>query len=114
MTTGGNLSKEGVMNEVNGQIFKEEVVACTFSAKHGSMNSQSNILILTDNVHINAQDPKGTLTCDTLTYDGKKKFFKAHGHVQIAGTMGTMGPFDDVWATPHLDKVASPDRFDQP
>jgi len=110
----GNQMQAGRMEDVDGQIFKNETVACTFRAKHGIADKSTHILVLTDNVQVVAQNPKATLFCDELTYDGNRKFFKAHGHVRILGTMGTVGTLEEVWATPHLDKVASPDMFDQP
>ncbi len=103
----------GSFKGVSGQIYKTSPV-CDFSSGSGYADDIAKILTLTNNVQIVGLKQKTTLTCDKLVYYGNQKFFKAQGHVRILGTMNMVGTLEEVWATPDLKKIASPDMFNQP
>lgn len=105
---------KGTMTDVHGQIYKDPVVASTFKAKHGTADREAQILTLTDQVEMISNDPDFTVTCDKVIYDAKKKIIKALGHVQVSGTLSTVGTIDELWATPDFKKIASPSLFEQP
>jgi hypothetical protein len=113
---GSKAGTTGSGTNVSGEIFDKGKVNCRYKAKHGeAVNTPTNRkLTLNDQVEVDAVDPPGRLLCDKLIYDGIKKFFIATGHVQVLGTLGTKGTLDEVWATPDLTKIASPELFNQP
>lgn len=110
----------GTMQGVSGKIYQKNAVASTFRAQSGLADKAKQTLMLVDDVHVYSPDPKdpskndGELMCDRLVYDAAKKIVKAQGHVRFVGTVGTIGTLSEVWATPKLDKVATPDLFDTP
>lgn len=106
----------GTMTGVSGEIFSNSQVSCRYKSVHGTAvnNPTRRILTLTDQVQIDAVEPPGKLLCDKLIYDGIKKVFRAIGHVQVLGAIGSKGTLDEAWATPDLTRVASPELFDQP
>lgn len=114
--SGSKRGTTGSGTDVSGEIFDKGKVNCRYKAAHGdAINSPMNrTLTLSGHVEIDAVDPPGRLICDHLVYDGIKRFFKATGHVQVLGTLGTKGTLDEVWATPDLTKIASPQLFNQP
>ena len=100
------------MKGVTGEIYNDKGVACKFKSDRGAANNLTKTLTLIDRVQVDSGDPKATLQCDRLIYDGNRKFLKAQGHVMATGTMRTVGTIDEVWATPDLKKIATPDMFD--
>jgi len=113
-SSGGGRLQTGLLHGVRGEIYKKNSVVCRYKADNGTADDATRILVLTDHVQIDSVSPHLTLTCDKVVYEGNKKFFKATGHVQVLGTMGTMGTLDEVWATSDLTKIASPSLFNQP
>ncbi len=113
---GNKKESSGSMIGVFGDIFREGKVTCKFKANKGSAfeSSTTKRLTLTDHVRLDAQNPAVTLLCDELVYDGIKKFYKAKGHVQILGTVGSKGTLEEVWANADLTKLASPELYDKP
>jgi len=93
---------------------KPKTPICDFKSDHGYADDVLKILTLTDHVRVSGREQKGVLECDKLVYYGNQKFFKATGHVRVLGTMNTVGTLEEVWATPDLKKIATPDMFNQP
>lgn len=111
---GAQQINTGSMNGVHGQIFRKDSVVCSFKSDHGWADNTDKVLTLTDHVRIESQKPPILLLCDKVVYDGNRKFFRAVGHVHVLGTMGTVGTLDELWATPDLNRIASPGLFKQP
>ena len=103
----------GNMIGVSGEIYKKGKTACTFTSDKGGVDKLKTILTLIGHVKLVTKDPTATLECDRMVYDGKLKIVKAYGHVRISGTSNTEGTIDELWATPDLKKLASPDLFYQ-
>ncbi len=110
----GEKPKGGTLDDVHGQIFKVDKPASTYRADHGKVDRPSNTLNLRDHVRVESLDPKFTLTCDSLTYEGTPKIMKAKGHVEITGSLSTVGTVEELWTTADFSKIASPDQFNQP
>ncbi|AIE85588.1 LPS export ABC transporter periplasmic protein LptC [Fimbriimonas ginsengisoli] len=116
MTSNGPVG--GRMEGVSGNFFKDGKKSTTFQAQSGLADKANNILNLAGQVQVVAPNPKpgatkprAVLTCDRLVYDATTKRFKALGHVQVVGEVGTIGTLSELWATEELDQVATPDMF---
>ena len=103
----GSTSTTAEMSDVHGQIFQDPKVASTFKSRHGSANSGTKTLVLTDHVVMESHDPDFVVTCDKVVYDGKRKVLNATGHVQVLGTFATVGTIDELWATPDFSQFAT-------
>jgi lipopolysaccharide export system protein LptA len=110
----GEKPKGGHLQTVHGVIFKADKPANTYQSDRGQVDRQANLLKLMDHVRVDSVDPKFTLTCDSLTYEGKRKIMKAKGHVQILGAISSVGTIEELWTNADFSKIASPDQFDQP
>ena len=60
---------------------------------------------------IESHDPNLTLKCEKLDYSGNEKILRAHKKVQVLGTIETVGTIEEIWATPDLKTIATPDMF---
>ena len=101
----------GRMQTVNGSIFQKGKVVCTYEAKEGIADKQQDLLDLRGSVKLVSLGYGEVLTCDEVVYDGTKKIAKAKGHVRAAGKMGSVTGPDELWATPDLKRIATPDLF---
>lgn len=101
----------GALEGVDGQFFVNGKPNSTFRSEDGSGDKDRQVLTLWNNVHVISSDPKGELTCDKLIYDAAKKRIQALGHVRVVGKVGTVGTLSEVWATPDLKTIATPELF---
>jgi len=101
------------MNGVTGEIYQHIQTSSTFQAKQGQGDQVNQRLTLNGSVQVTSKDPAITLTCDRMVYDGKTKIIKAIGNVRVMGTMSTEDTIKELWATPDLKKIATPDMFYQ-
>jgi LPS export ABC transporter protein LptC len=101
----------GELSGVTGEIFKSEVVACTFQADRSTADKNKDILVLEGNTKVVSKDMKMTLTCDRIRYDAKTEFVQALGKVKIHGPSGTVTGLEEVWATPDMKEFGTPDMF---
>lgn len=104
----------GVFKGVSGMIFQGTKTASKFRADTGQGDQKSQILTLSDHVVVTSADPEATMQCDRMVYDGKKKLIRAIGNVRVTGTMSTQDAIKELWATPDLKKIATPEMFAQP
>jgi hypothetical protein len=114
--TGAKTGTFGSTTNVSGAIYERGKISCLYKADQSfAVNApRKKTLVMTNHVSVDSADPKGTLLCDKLVYDGIKKFFIATGHVQVLGTLGAKGTLDEVWANPDLTEIASPELFEKP
>ena len=101
----------GLLHTVDGDIVNAGVVSSTFKGQRARMDRSKELLILEGAVEVHSIDPPATLYCDTVRYEADKKLIKAHGHVRLVGDMGTVSGLDEIWTTPELRQVATPDLF---
>lgn len=112
----------GRLERVRGYLFDEGKPGSTFRGDRGVGDKEKKTLTLRGNVHVVAPDkdasgkksntPAAELTCDQIVYDAEKKVIRALGHVKVTGEIGTIGTLSEVWATPDLNRIATPDMFD--
>lgn len=62
-------------------------------------------------VTVDAKERQTTLTCDRLEWYAKEKLMKAFGHVEVSGTLGQLSGLNEVWASPELKTIATPNMF---
>lgn len=101
------------METVTGEIYRENVQVNTFSSETGNGAKPNHQLILSGNVKVIGLNPKGTLTCNNLVYDGLAKVLRAKGSVVFDGPTGIVGPVSELWASPDLKEIATPTLFNK-
>jgi hypothetical protein len=101
----------GTLTTVTGTIFNDQGAACTFAGDRSRVDKAKDVLILEGRVRLISVDPKMTLTCDKLRYEAGNKLVKAQGNVRIVGEGGTVSGLQEIWTTPELNLVATPDAF---
>ena len=118
---------KAVLRTVHGRLYTNGKPTTTFEADGARIDQKAKLLILRGNVKIvtESSQPAGdgemtlrgrsTLTCDLLRYEAKnpkRRVVKAQGNVRLAGEVGTVGPTAELWASPDLGVVATPNLFD--
>ncbi|MEZ0325585.1 MAG: LPS export ABC transporter periplasmic protein LptC [Fimbriimonas sp.] len=106
---GGEFS--GELSTVTGDIFRGNNITSTFSADRSTGDKNSEVLILEGHATVVSKQMKSTLTCDRIRYEAGKKLVKALGNVRIVGPSGTVSGLEEVWTTPDLKVVSTPDMF---
>jgi hypothetical protein len=108
---GGDFA--GRMQEVTGSIYQEGAEAATFTAETGTAVKASETLTLAGNVTIRAKKSGISMTCQKIVYEAKTKMIKASGGIRIEGRLGTISGVNELWTTPDLETVATPDLWGQ-
>jgi hypothetical protein len=101
----------GAMESVSGTLYSKGKPVSRFAAKIARASKLSQILSLEQVVTISSQNPKGVLYCDTLEWDNKRSLLRAKGNVRFDGESFTLGTAPEIWATPDLSVIATPDQF---
>ena len=101
----------GTLNEVTGSIYDKGKISSTFESARSIADKRKQVLALEGKVTVISQKPPMTLTCDRMTYNAESKIIKALGHVVVDGPSGRITGLEEVWTTPELTVVASPDMF---
>ncbi len=114
LTMGSESQQSGKMETVTGEIYRDGHRISTFAGDTGHGSQTNQTLELDGHVKVIGADPKGTLTCDRLEYDGQAKILKAKGAVTYDGANGILGPLPELWATPDLKEISSPELFKKP
>ncbi len=105
----------GTMVGVSGTIFEKDKPAATFTSEEGEADkSGTSKLTLRGHVRVISTDGQSELTCDKVVWLVDEKTIKASSLVKVRGRNGIVGPMDDLWATPDLKRVATPDMFGKP
>jgi hypothetical protein len=99
------------MDAVNGMIYDHAKTASRFRSDTGFANRKTAELKLRGNVRVVGVQPPITLTCDEVDYDGKIKIAKARGHVHVDGPMGGLTGMQELWTSPDLTRIATPDAY---
>lgn len=102
----------GTLQTVDGQLYSHSKPGTRFSGDRANAVQLTQILTLTGNVKMVSKEPSATLTCDRMVYNAKRKLIKAYGRVQVVSRMGTVGTLAELWSTPDLKVVATPNQFE--
>jgi len=101
----------GQMESVSGTLYTRGKAVSQFKAKLARASKVDQLLSLEQSVAITSQNPKGVLSCDSLEWDNKKGVLRAKGNVRFDGESFTVGSAPEIWATPDLSVIATPEQF---
>lgn len=101
----------GMLRNVTGQLYNHSRPGTKFKGDEAKAFQLAQTLTLIGNVKMTSLDPAVTLTCDRVFYDAKRKVIKAFGNVKVTSRMGTIGTLTELWTTPDLKVVATPNLF---
>ncbi len=113
----------GTLKGVTGEIYDKGELSSRFSGDDGEADQSKQTFVLRGHVMVTSKvKPKGKreipaemkemkLTAAVIRWDPLAKKFKATGSVMISGPSYEMGPYPEIWATPDLNKMGTPDRF---
>ena len=104
----------GWMEGVEGTLYQHGKPVSTFRADRGRANKATETLQLEGNVQVRGTRLGATLRAARLEWDAKREIVRALQGVTIEGEWGTTGPYEELWATPNLDRIATPSQFDKP
>lgn len=102
----------GTMEAVSGTIYQDGKPVSDFTADSATASKADNTLELSGKVVVKAREPKGSLSCRSMRYDGMIERVEALGGVRVETELYQMGPFERVYAKPDLSRVATPDMFE--
>lgn len=103
---GGAL--DGVIDNVAGELYRDGKLGCKFTASSATADKAKNLLVLSGKVTAIGIDPKAKLECEKLEWRTDKKLMKATGNVTITLEQGVVGPVDELWCLPDLEKAGTP------
>lgn len=98
-------------NNVSGEIFENGKVASTFKAMEAKAARESRTLLLNDRVEIQSVAENITLRADKVNWMEDRKLFAATGNVEVDSPNWLLGKMEEVWATPDLTKIGTPNKF---
>lgn len=106
----------GSMEQVTGEMYAKGKPVNSFRADRAKADRKTQILSAEGEVLVFSKEFAAKLACQRLEWDAKKNVVKAMGGVVLTGTngQGAVGPVPELWATPDLHLVATPDMFKQP
>ncbi|MFZ4506375.1 MAG: LPS export ABC transporter periplasmic protein LptC [Fimbriimonas sp.] len=105
---------DGTLTTVTGKIYENGIIRATYTANEGEASKTTEALKLSGQVTVVSVDPVATLRCNQLAWNPQSKTLQASGGVTIEGAWGTYQPGGDIWASPDLSKIATPDLFRKP
>lgn len=106
-----DASFEGKLTNVEGTLFDQGTPSSTFFADGATVIKGDDQLALDGNVKIVNLAKQATLRCDSLRWTSKSNRIVAKGNVFVEAPGYKMGPSAEVWASPDLSKVATPDLY---
>jgi len=112
------------MQGVNGKLYTDNKPTSAYRADRARADKTKETLQLLGNVRVVSEEPPGVLTCNAITYDAKRKLIRAQGNVRVViqravgvgnarrvEEVGTIGTLSELWATPDLKVVSTPEMF---
>lgn len=99
---------------VKGVVYREGKAVANYNGQAGAANQAKETLILKGNVQVKSLSREATLFCDELLYEGKqggKGRIRARGNVRVEAKDGNLSSSTEIWATPDLTQIATPELF---
>jgi len=103
--------KGGDMETVEGEIYKDDQVVSQYSAEKGHADRVTGVLDISGNVRVHSLKPVGDVTCDKLSWIPTKQVMIASGNVKIDQNGYTLQGVPEMWCSPDLKSVATPDLY---
>ncbi len=101
----------GTMQTVKGEIYQDDKVASTLTADSGEAEKDTGVLRQKATVVVNGINPKATVKGDQLEWDARIRIVKVKGNPSIDSPQIVMNTTDELWSTPDLKQVGTPDQF---
>jgi len=129
----------GRMDTVSGEMYDKGEVVNTFKADHADADRSKQLLILTGHVQVDSKGNQDASTvpvqgsqappaqksarivCERLEWHAVEKVFlgrryysgtvKAFHNIDLTGSYGVISGLDELWATPDLTHVGTPEMF---
>ncbi len=102
---------DAVATGVTGELFEKGKIASRYQSDKGEANDVKRTLQLDGRVKITSEAQKVVLTADRVEWMEDRQMISARGSVWVKSADYEMGPLPELWATPDLKRVGSPDRF---
>lgn len=96
---------------VDGEIYEEGKLKSRFRADRGTLDQVKRLIHAEGNVLVKASDGAIALRADSIDYRDGGNRIVAKGRVTVSSDTWKFGPFADLYATPDLQRVGTPDRF---
>lgn len=109
--TEGEQHPGGDMTSVEGTIFQRDGAQSQFSAQNGHAEKGTGILTLDGSVDLNAGNPAMKMRCDRIVWDAEKQLIVAKGNVTLEGNGYTLKGVSELWCSPDLRHVATPEMY---
>lgn len=93
----------------HGQIFQNGKPTSNYRSDTGDARRADKRLNMRDHVWLQSIDKTQTLTADQGEYRGDVKLVRAMGNVVAKGPFGTLSGSPELWATPDLRLIGTPD-----
>lgn len=99
------------LKTVEGEIYKAGKLESKFRADRGTVDQVKRLIDAKGNVVVKDSDGSVALRADAIHYKDGSGRIEAKGRVTVSSEAWRIGPFADLYATPDLQRVATPDRF---
>jgi hypothetical protein len=99
----------GHLITVTGDLFSNGKKGSDYQADRGDAVREQRLLTMTGNVKLRAVDGKGTMNAPKAEYRGDIGLVRAMGGVTAKGPFGTLSGVPELWATPDLNTIGTPD-----
>lgn len=103
-----NGKQSGAMFRVKGTAYEKGQVASTFSGDRAEADAAVDRLIIEGNVRVaSLKSPKAVMTAKKVEWLADLKVYKASGSVEIEGERAVVGPTNELYVSPELDKIGT-------
>jgi hypothetical protein len=101
------------LSGVTGSLYKNGQVSSTFEGDEATANQKDGTLVLDGNVQVHSVNQKtnSTLFCEKMSYADSDRIVKATGSVHLSSDNFTLGDFEELWGSPDLKTVATPEMY---
>lgn len=96
---------------VTGQVYEGGKVSSRYTARAGTADQGQKTAVLTGSVEVTHESTGRVLRAARVVYSEARRRFEASGSVTVSSGEVRIGPFAQLYATPDLKRVGTPDRF---
>lgn len=96
---------------VTGAVYEAGKVSSRYTAEAGTADQGKKTAVLTGAVEVTHESTGRVLRAARVVYSEARRRFEASGSVTVSSGEVRIGPFAQLYATPDLKRVGTPDRF---
>lgn len=108
----GEGESHATAKTVAGTLMKGDAVESRFTAEGGDADTSTGTLVLVGDVRITSERDDIVLRAKRVTYEKATALIRAEGTVMVTSAAWESGPFPVLVATPGLERIGTPDRFE--